>query len=195
MVNVESGTLRGGGQSFKRKIWDGVKVGLFLCLLFHLNYFCNAFFLTWCASPAYLSKPILEEWTGMELEPSSMYGIRMYTEGGECVDSCINFLFPNLFLTWRCYDVPSKAVLNPHADRIPLISSCIINVAQDVDSDWPLEVYGRVSALFMGQFDVMRWTASRRRLTICLGMTPSLTFDHFVTSLQYSQYTSGWIGL
>ena len=44
-------------------------------------------------------KPILEEWTGMELEPSSMYGIRMYTEGGECVDSCINFLFPNLFLT------------------------------------------------------------------------------------------------
>jgi hypothetical protein len=50
MVNVESGTLRGGGQNMKRKIWDGVK-------------------------------PILEEWTGMELEPSSMYGIRMYTEG------------------------------------------------------------------------------------------------------------------
>lgn len=85
MVNVESGTLRGGGQNFKRKIWNGVK-------------------------------PILEEWTGMELEPSSMYGIRMYTDG---------------------------AVLNPHADRIPLISSCIINVAQDVDEDWPLEVYGR----------------------------------------------------
>eukprot|EP00985_Skeletonema_marinoi_P000717 scaffold252_cov204-Skeletonema_marinoi.AAC.5 len=85
MVNVESGTLRGGGQNMKRKIWDGVK-------------------------------PILEEWTGMELEPSSMYGIRMYTDG---------------------------AVLSPHADRTPLISSCIINVAQDVDEDWPLEVYGR----------------------------------------------------
>lgn len=56
MVNVESGTLRGGGQNFKRKIWNGVK-------------------------------PILEEWTGMELEPSSMYGIRMYTDGGEYVDS------------------------------------------------------------------------------------------------------------
>ena len=50
MVNVESGTLRGGGQNMKRLIWDGVK-------------------------------PILEEWTGMELEPSSMYGIRMYTDG------------------------------------------------------------------------------------------------------------------
>ncbi len=61
-------------------------------------------------------KPILEEWTGMKLEPSSMYGIRQYTTG---------------------------AILSPHADRNPLISSCIINVAQDVDEDWPLEVYGR----------------------------------------------------
>ncbi|KAL7550513.1 hypothetical protein ACHAWF_013732, partial [Thalassiosira exigua] len=61
-------------------------------------------------------KPILEEWTGMELEPSSLYGIRQYTTG---------------------------AILSPHADRNPLISSCIINVAQDVDEDWPLEVYGR----------------------------------------------------
>ena len=45
-----------------------------------------------------------------------MYGISQYTEG---------------------------AILSPHADRNPLISSCIINVAQDVDEDWPLEVYGR----------------------------------------------------
>lgn len=36
-----------------------------------------------------------------------------------------------------------QAVLSPHADRTPLISSCIINVAQDVDEDWPLEVFGR----------------------------------------------------
>mmetsp|Transcript_7494 Transcript_7494/g.16619 ORF Transcript_7494/g.16619 Transcript_7494/m.16619 type:complete len:428 (-) Transcript_7494:2006-3289(-) len=61
-------------------------------------------------------KPVLEEWTGMELEQSSMYGIRQYTRG---------------------------AILSPHADRMPLISSCIINVAQDVEEDWPLEVYGR----------------------------------------------------
>ena len=85
MVNVEQTTLRGGGQSLKRKIWDGVQ-------------------------------PILEEWTGMELEPSSMYGIRQYTKG---------------------------AILSPHADRNPLITSCIINVAQDLGEDWPLEVYGR----------------------------------------------------
>ena len=50
-----------------------------------------------------LAQPIIEEWTGMELRPSSQYGIRLYGEG---------------------------AILNPHVDRLPLVSSCIINVAQ-----------------------------------------------------------------
>ena len=36
------------------------------------------------------AKPIVEQWTGMELKPTSQYGIRIYTEG---------------------------AILNPHADR------------------------------------------------------------------------------
>jgi prolyl 4-hydroxylase len=45
-----------------------------------------------------------------------MYGVRIYTEG---------------------------AILSPHVDRLPLVSSCIINVAQDVDEDWPLEVIDR----------------------------------------------------
>jgi len=58
----------------------------------------------------------IENWTGMELKPTSMYGIRVYTEG---------------------------AILSPHVDRMPLVSSCIINVAQDVDEPWPLEVYDR----------------------------------------------------
>lgn len=65
-----------------------------------------------------LAKPILEEWTGMELKPTSLYGIRVYQEG---------------------------AILMPHVDRNPLIASAIINVAQDPDmtEDWPLEVYDR----------------------------------------------------
>lgn len=62
------------------------------------------------------AKSTIEEWTQMELRPTSMYGIRMYTE---------------------------NAVLNPHVDRLPLVSSCIINVDQDVDEPWPLEVYDR----------------------------------------------------
>jgi hypothetical protein len=61
------------------------------------------------------ARPVVEEWTGQRLTQSSLYGIRAYTDG---------------------------AVLAPHVDRNPLISSCIINVAQDVDEDWPLEVIG-----------------------------------------------------
>lgn len=58
----------------------------------------------------------IEDWTSMKLRPSSLYGVRVYTEG---------------------------AILNPHVDRLPLVSSAIVNVAQDVDEDWPIEVYDR----------------------------------------------------
>jgi hypothetical protein len=33
-------------------------------------------------------------------------------------------------------------MLAPHVDRNPLVSSAIINVDQDVDEPWPLEVIG-----------------------------------------------------
>ena len=65
------------------------------------------------------AKLILESWTGVELSPSSLYGVRVYTEG---------------------------AVLAPHVDRLPLVVSAIVNVAQDVDEDWPLEVIGHDGA-------------------------------------------------
>jgi len=61
------------------------------------------------------AKSTLQEWTGEELTPCSLYGIRVYKEG---------------------------AVLASHVDRLPLVSSAIINVAQDVDEDWPIEVIG-----------------------------------------------------
>jgi prolyl 4-hydroxylase len=35
----------------------------------------------------------------------------------------------------------NQSILAPHVDRLPLVSSAIINVAQDVDEDWLLEVY------------------------------------------------------
>lgn len=58
----------------------------------------------------------LEAWTGQSLVFTSLYGIRVYKEG---------------------------AVLSPHIDRLPLVTSCIVNVAQDVDEPWPLEVIDR----------------------------------------------------
>ena len=49
------------------------------------------------------TKTHLEEWSGQKLHPTSLYGIRVYTEG---------------------------SVLAPHVDRNPLVTSAIINVHQ-----------------------------------------------------------------
>lgn len=65
------------------------------------------------------ARDTIEEWTGHKLVECSLYGIRIYTEG---------------------------AMLAPHVDRNPLVSSAIINVDQDVDEPWPLEVIGHDGA-------------------------------------------------
>eukprot|EP00546_Thalassionema_frauenfeldii_P006648 CAMPEP_0178913224 /NCGR_PEP_ID=MMETSP0786-20121207/10722_1 /TAXON_ID=186022 /ORGANISM="Thalassionema frauenfeldii, Strain CCMP 1798" /LENGTH=448 /DNA_ID=CAMNT_0020585939 /DNA_START=71 /DNA_END=1417 /DNA_ORIENTATION=- len=57
----------------------------------------------------------LEDWTGMHLSPCSIWGIRIYG---------------------------NNSILTTHVDRNPLVTSAIINVAQDVDEPWPLEVWG-----------------------------------------------------
>ncbi len=59
------------------------------------------------------ARSTIQEWTGEELTESSLYGVRVYKEG---------------------------AILSSHVDRLPLVSSAIINVAQDLDEPWPLEV-------------------------------------------------------
>jgi prolyl 4-hydroxylase len=61
------------------------------------------------------ARDTIQEWTGQRLAECSLYGIRVYEEG---------------------------AVLATHVDRLPLVSSAIINVDQDVDEPWPLEVIG-----------------------------------------------------
>jgi len=69
------------------------------------------------------ARDMLQTWIQAEnpakinLQPASLYGIRVYGKG---------------------------AVLAPHVDRLPLVTSAIINVAQDLDGEepWPLEVYG-----------------------------------------------------
>lgn len=60
------------------------------------------------------AREIIEEWTGMRQAISSVYGVRIYH---------------------------NQSILAPHVDRLPLVSSCIINVDQDVEVDWPLEIY------------------------------------------------------
>jgi prolyl 4-hydroxylase len=60
------------------------------------------------------AREAIEDWTGEDLSPTSLYGIRVYCEG---------------------------AILLPHVDRLPLVASAMINIAQDVDEDWPMEIY------------------------------------------------------
>jgi hypothetical protein len=55
------------------------------------------------------ARDVIQEWTGEELTPCSLYGIRVYHEG---------------------------SILATHVDRLPLVSSAIINVAQDLDEPW-----------------------------------------------------------
>ena len=59
---------------------------------------------------------MVEAWTKQSVILTSLYGIRAYQRG---------------------------AILAPHVDRLPLVSSAIINVAQEgVEEQWPLEVIG-----------------------------------------------------
>eukprot|EP00546_Thalassionema_frauenfeldii_P021639 CAMPEP_0178903282 /NCGR_PEP_ID=MMETSP0786-20121207/5073_1 /TAXON_ID=186022 /ORGANISM="Thalassionema frauenfeldii, Strain CCMP 1798" /LENGTH=418 /DNA_ID=CAMNT_0020574641 /DNA_START=18 /DNA_END=1271 /DNA_ORIENTATION=- len=61
------------------------------------------------------ARQTLEDWTGMHLSPCSIWGIRLYH---------------------------NNSILTTHVDRNPLVTSAIINVDQDVDEPWPLEVWG-----------------------------------------------------
>ncbi|KAL9184657.1 hypothetical protein ACHAXT_012627 [Thalassiosira profunda] len=60
------------------------------------------------------AREAIEDWAGEDLSPTSLYGIRVYKEG---------------------------AVLLPHVDRLPLVASAMVNIAQDVDEPWPVEIY------------------------------------------------------
>ena len=55
------------------------------------------------------ARDTIQAWTGQRLAECSLYGIRVYKEGH---------------------------MLAPHVDRLPLVSSAIINVDQDVDEPW-----------------------------------------------------------
>lgn len=76
-------------------------------------------------------RPLVEEWTGMSVAITSVYGIRIYH---------------------------NQSILTPHVDRLPLVSSAIINIAQDVDEPWPLELYdhdGNAHNITMDPWDVV----------------------------------------
>ena len=62
------------------------------------------------------TKPILEKWAGgVELSPSSLFGVHIFTK---------------------------KTVMPPRLDTLPFVINAIIHVADDVDTPWPIELYG-----------------------------------------------------
>jgi prolyl 4-hydroxylase len=78
-----------------------------------------------------MANNIIQEWTGQLSFPTAVYGIRVYKEG---------------------------SILTPHVDGLPRVSSMIVNVDQDVDEDWPLEVIGHDGKAYnvtMGPGDIV----------------------------------------
>jgi prolyl 4-hydroxylase len=84
---------------------------------------------------------VLERWTGVSLQPTSLYGIRSYTNG--------SILAPHVDRYVRCghalfHDESALMFVFSFClyNRVPLVISAIINVAQEVEEDWVLEVIG-----------------------------------------------------
>ena len=64
---------------------------------------------------------VLEEWTGKKLTHTSLYGIRVYKHG---------------------------SILATHVDRLPLVTSAILQIAQDINEPWPVEVYSHAGKAY-----------------------------------------------
>jgi hypothetical protein len=99
----------------------------------------------WAASSA-----VAEEWTQQELQPCSLYGIRVYHEGENfhcfftmrvMMFSLLLSDFSRIVLMTFFWSVKTGSIMMPHVDSPPLIVSAMYNVAQETDEPWPLEIY------------------------------------------------------
>lgn len=83
-------------------------------------------------------QPLLEKWCGQRLDPTFVYGIRVYKD---------------------------KAILESHRDRVDThIISAIINVGQEVVEDWPLVLddnYYRSHSVVMEPGDALFYEGAR----------------------------------
>ena len=79
-----------------------------------------------------------EKWAGVELEPTSVYGVRTYVRG---------------------------SMLQNHTDRVEThIISSIINIDQKVDKPWPLKIYdnrGDWSDVFLEPGEILLYESGR----------------------------------
>jgi prolyl 4-hydroxylase len=104
-------------------------------------------------------KPLIEEWAGVEVAFTCVYGIRRYHRG---------------------------TTLTPHRDRIEThILSAIVNIEQDVDEEWPLEIednYYRSHKVFLEPGEMVFYESARLlhgRMTPLKGDAFCNIFVHF----------------
>ncbi len=104
-------------------------------------------------------RPLIEEWVGEEVAFTCVYGIRRYHRG---------------------------TTLAPHRDRTDThILSAIVNIEQDVDEEWPLEIednYYRSHKVFLSHGEMVFYESARLshgRMTPLKGDSFCNIFIHF----------------
>ena len=72
-------------------------------------------------------------------------------------------------------------------DRLPLVSSCIIQVAQDIDEPWPIEVYshdGKAYNVTMQPGDMVLYESH----TVLHGRPFPMHGRHYVSSVRFINF-------
>ncbi|CAM9160642.1 unnamed protein product [Choristocarpus tenellus] len=108
---------------------------------------------------------LMEEWAGVTLKPTSLYGVRHYHRG---------------------------AVLAAHVDRVEThVISAIINVAQDVDNRWPLFVRGHDGVdqeIFIEPGDMILYESA----SVIHGRPTPFNGEFFANLFLHYAPTEGW---
>ena len=111
-------------------------------------------------------QPMVESWVGQKLQPSSVYGVRLYVFCTLAVEiRAVTFKYE--LLDRACVDRYTQgATLEPHVDRVEThAASAIINIAQsDPAKTWPLRILdhdGNVHDVIMQPGEVLLYESAR----------------------------------
>lgn len=110
-------------------------------------------------------QPILEEWAGIPLEYSALYGIRKYTLG---------------------------SILRMHVDTASThVISAIINVSQNTENDWPLVLVDhedREQFFYLNPGDILLYEGAK----LLHGRPQPLEGEHYANIFVHFKPVSGW---
>lgn len=151
MVSIEDSSMDGGGYALKQMIWNAARDTI-RWVVESSKLRC---FWTIPYSRSFLSR---SEWTGQQLAECSLYGVRIYKTGAILathVDSKFRF-----FSDATTIYVLFPYIFSYHWFRrlgLPLVSSAIINVDQDVDEPWYVAHVRRIATPIVTVLTRMRF--------------------------------------